>query len=170
MQQYVCTDKYWSILLAFLSQKVIARMSHWLNKGSFICFVGNSYIKPPNRYYSFQSYHCPSPKKMPFIKMDPSCTIGFYSKSVQDYERISNELSKVSINEHLCTISLKKKTILAIARFHGAYETSFPWSRFKPHFLCVKVKDAQKPFLLFCDYMKYVVFQKVRPLNQLSLF
>lgn len=27
--------------------------------------------------------------------MDPSCTIGFYSRSVQDYERISQELSKV---------------------------------------------------------------------------
>lgn len=32
---------------------------------------------------------------MPFSKMDPSCTIGFYSRSAQDYERISQELSKV---------------------------------------------------------------------------
>lgn len=32
---------------------------------------------------------------MPFSKMDPSCTIGFYSRSVQDYEKISQELSKV---------------------------------------------------------------------------
>ena len=42
-----------------------------------------------------QSYHCPSPKKMPFANMDPSCTIGFYSRTVQDYDRISRELSKV---------------------------------------------------------------------------
>lgn len=32
---------------------------------------------------------------MPFSKMDPSCTIGFYSRSIQDYERISQELTKV---------------------------------------------------------------------------
>ncbi|XP_075901435.1 cysteine protease ATG4C isoform X2 [Nelusetta ayraudi] len=45
--------------------------------------------------FPLQSYHCPSPKKMPFSKMDPSCTIGFYSRSAQDYERIRQELSKV---------------------------------------------------------------------------
>lgn len=45
-----------------------------------------------------KSYHCPSPKKMPFSKMDPSCTIGFYSRSAQDYERIRQELSKVGRN------------------------------------------------------------------------
>ncbi|XP_029939851.1 cysteine protease ATG4C [Salarias fasciatus] len=45
--------------------------------------------------FPLQSYHCPSPKKMPFSKMDPSCTIGFYSRSVQDFERIKQELSKV---------------------------------------------------------------------------
>lgn len=44
---------------------------------------------------SLKSFHCPSPKKMSFSKMDPSCTIGFYSKNVEHYERICNELSKV---------------------------------------------------------------------------
>jgi len=46
-------------------------------------------------FSSLKSFHCPSPKKMPFSKMDPSCTIGFYSKNVEHYERIFNELSKV---------------------------------------------------------------------------
>ncbi|XP_028301106.1 cysteine protease ATG4C isoform X2 [Gouania willdenowi] len=45
--------------------------------------------------FPLQSFHCPSPKKMPFSKMDPSCTIGFYSRSVEDFERIRQELSKV---------------------------------------------------------------------------
>lgn len=54
------------------------------------CFVDVS-----TSHFPLQSFHCPSPKKMPFNKMDPSCTIGFYSRSVQDYERISQELSKV---------------------------------------------------------------------------
>ncbi|XP_067452522.1 cysteine protease ATG4C [Thunnus thynnus] len=54
-----------------------------------------SFVDVSTSDFPLQSYHCPSPKKMPFSKMDPSCTIGFYSRSVQDYERISQELSKV---------------------------------------------------------------------------
>ncbi|KAM9848704.1 cysteine protease ATG4C [Aulostomus maculatus] len=54
-----------------------------------------SFVDVSSNDFPLQSYHCPSPKKMPFTKMDPSCTVGFYSRSVQDYERISQELSKV---------------------------------------------------------------------------
>ncbi|XP_035996792.1 cysteine protease ATG4C isoform X1 [Fundulus heteroclitus] len=54
-----------------------------------------SFVNVSTSDFPLQSYHCPSPKKMPFSKMDPSCTIGFYSKSVQDYERIREELSKL---------------------------------------------------------------------------
>ncbi|KAM7388133.1 hypothetical protein PAMP_024332 [Pampus punctatissimus] len=54
-----------------------------------------SFVDVSTSDFPLQSFHCPSPKKMPFSKMDPSCTIGFYSRSVQDYERISEELSKV---------------------------------------------------------------------------
>ncbi|XP_072367259.1 cysteine protease ATG4C isoform X2 [Scyliorhinus torazame] len=42
-----------------------------------------------------KSYHCPSPKKMSFNKMDPSCTIGFYSHSEDDFEKIIDEITKV---------------------------------------------------------------------------
>ncbi|XP_072245182.1 cysteine protease ATG4C [Leuresthes tenuis] len=54
-----------------------------------------SFVDVSTSNFPLRSYHCPSPKKMPFSKMDPSCTIGFYSRSVQDYERIREELSKV---------------------------------------------------------------------------
>ncbi|XP_071262804.1 cysteine protease ATG4C-like [Salvelinus alpinus] len=54
-----------------------------------------SFVDVSTSHFPLQSYHCPSPKKMPFSKMDPSGTIGFYSRSTQDYERISQELSKV---------------------------------------------------------------------------
>ncbi|XP_056271374.1 cysteine protease ATG4C [Pseudoliparis swirei] len=54
-----------------------------------------SFVDVSSSDFPLQSFHCPSPKKMPFSKMDPSCTIGFYSRSAQDYERISQELSKV---------------------------------------------------------------------------
>ncbi|KAM6938168.1 cysteine protease ATG4C isoform 2-T2 [Lycodopsis pacificus] len=54
-----------------------------------------SFVDVSTSDFPLQSYHCPSPKKMPFSRMDPSCTIGFYSRDAQDYERISQELSKV---------------------------------------------------------------------------
>lgn len=44
---------------------------------------------------NLQSFHCPSPKKMSFKKMDPSCTIGFYCRTVQDFEAASEEITKV---------------------------------------------------------------------------
>ncbi|XP_043408878.1 cysteine protease ATG4C isoform X3 [Chelonia mydas] len=42
-----------------------------------------------------KSFHCPSPKKMSFKNMDPSCTIGFYCRNMQDFERISEEITKM---------------------------------------------------------------------------
>ncbi|KAJ8277907.1 hypothetical protein GJAV_G00081530 [Gymnothorax javanicus] len=54
-----------------------------------------SFVDVSTSDFPLESYHCPSPKKMPFSKMDPSCTIGFYSRSVQDFERIREELTKV---------------------------------------------------------------------------
>ncbi|KAJ3599217.1 hypothetical protein NHX12_033180 [Muraenolepis orangiensis] len=54
-----------------------------------------SFVDVSPSTFPLQSYHCPSPKKMPFANLDPSCTIGFYSRTVQDYERISQDLSKL---------------------------------------------------------------------------
>ncbi|KAL6458127.1 hypothetical protein MHYP_G00333570 [Metynnis hypsauchen] len=81
-----------------------------------------SFVDVSTSDFLLQSYHCPSPKKMPFVKMDPSCTIGFYSKSVQDYERICNELSKV------LQPSVKEKyPAFTFMKGHGRdYELSVP--------------------------------------------
>ncbi|TWW58215.1 cysteine protease ATG4C isoform X1 [Takifugu flavidus] len=54
-----------------------------------------SFVDVSTSDFPLQSFHCPSPKKMPFTKMDPSCTFGFYSRSAQDFERIKHELTEL---------------------------------------------------------------------------
>ncbi|XP_072367260.1 cysteine protease ATG4C isoform X3 [Scyliorhinus torazame] len=54
-----------------------------------------SFVDVTAKDFPLESYHCPSPKKMSFNKMDPSCTIGFYSHSEDDFEKIIDEITKV---------------------------------------------------------------------------
>ena len=44
----------------------------------------------------FQSFHCMSPRKMLFSKMDPSCTVGFYCRDRRDLQTFLEQVPDVS--------------------------------------------------------------------------
>ncbi|KAG2461483.1 cysteine protease ATG4C [Polypterus senegalus] len=78
-----------------------------------------SFVDVSTKDFSVESFHCPSPKKIPFTKMDPSCTIGFYSRNEDDFERISEEISKV-----LKSTSKEKYPAFTFVKGHG-HDNSF---------------------------------------------
>ncbi|XP_041126859.1 cysteine protease ATG4C isoform X1 [Polyodon spathula] len=89
-----------------------------------------SFVDVSMNGFPLESFHCPSPKKMSFTKMDPSCTIGFYTRSVQDFEKISEEIAKV-----LKPSSKEKYPAFTFVKGHGRdydYEQSESTSEGEP--------------------------------------
>lgn len=53
--------------------------------------------------FPLQSFHCRSPRKMPLSKMDPSCCIGFYLATQQDFETFINVIKTFLVPQGVST-------------------------------------------------------------------
>ncbi|XP_064607333.1 cysteine protease ATG4C-like [Liolophura sinensis] len=52
-------------------------------------------IDTKSRDFNIATFHCMSPRKMSFNKMDPSCTIGFYCKSKEDFNKFIEQTEEM---------------------------------------------------------------------------
>ncbi|PIK37663.1 hypothetical protein BSL78_25506 [Apostichopus japonicus] len=54
-----------------------------------------SVVDMKEKDFPIWTFHCMSPRKMAITKMDPSCTIGFYLKTREDFDKFCIEIQQV---------------------------------------------------------------------------